>query len=89
MFSRIWRLAVPVVLAVALALLPAVSFAGVAARREAADRAEPALLAQLWHGLVAIWEREGGSIDPSGGQGAGTNGVTGSGDAGNTIDPHG
>jgi hypothetical protein len=49
----------------------------------------------LWDGIARVWEKEGGSIDPSGkptpGQGSGTGtSTTGSGgESGGSIDPNG
>ncbi|MFY9820020.1 MAG: hypothetical protein WAM82_01480 [Thermoanaerobaculia bacterium] len=95
MFSkRMSRVAVALI--VTLCLAPAVAQAGVRSgergkSKPAASRIQEreCVVLTLWHGLVGLFEKEGASIDPSGGQsGTGTGNGAGT-NNGASIDPNG
>ena len=60
------------------------------------DCSQPGFLARVWDGLLHLWDKEGGGLDPNGrpatadaGSGLDPDGLTTSSDAGSGLDPNG
>jgi hypothetical protein len=90
MFTKPVRRTILLALALTLCVLPAAAQAGVLQLSRGEDRFVASrfqdgegIFRSLWKRLVGIWEKNGASIDPSGGSGGGTT------NSGASIDPTG